>query len=564
MASRTVKVRLPAKFTATPHSQIQSYITSLVAFLSPYQWLLDIHAYDAIKVGFFTSTFPEEWRPLATDQFYNVDQLLDMTLEGRVNEEWPVSLKEFVRRAFELKLPRDVDEGEFEGGLTVENVVIDDLTTTAAEMSRKKLHEVDRFSNMITTLATRTNITRIIDVGAGQGYLTHRLSQQFPCIAVDFDTIQTSGAEKRGKRIKNTRVSKTRTAVGYGESNTKEVLYRTIRVNAGNLVSLCNEFGGGGGGGGGNTNEVVGENGQQELEPAKEAKEKERIMLVGLHACGDLSASSMLKAFRDAEDVAALAVVPCCFNLLTEPDNLDEDTLQHGEYGFPLSKTMINLCREHQFHLGHRGRNLGCQTFEKMDRAGTLSALSGHYKRSLLDAILWDMGVGPNADGKTDAATSTSTSDTTCACNTPSEPPTPTHSPNPSTTSTSQTQTPQQPRKFRLGRLPPEAYTGPFTTYALAAFTRLQIPNPPTLETLNQIISSPRYINAEKEITTVYLIRSVLARVVESLLLMDRVLFLMECEYEGVELDCGLLNLFDVNESPRNMVVLAEKKVKRK
>jgi hypothetical protein len=150
------------------------------------------------------------------------------------------------------------------------------------EMSRKKLYEVERLSQFILSITKsfqkRNNDITIIDVGAGQGYLTHVLSLHHPCIALDFDTIQTSGAENRLKQRKIT---------------TANVTHKTIHISAESLCALLKEL-------------------EQEKGP------DHVFVLVGLHSCGDLSSRAMIYPFMNTESCKALIVVPCCFNLLTE------------------------------------------------------------------------------------------------------------------------------------------------------------------------------------------------------------------------------------------------------
>ncbi|KAI8851234.1 hypothetical protein BC829DRAFT_129405 [Chytridium lagenaria] len=145
-------------------------------------------------------------------------------------------------------------------------------------------------------------------------------------------------------------------------------------------------------------------------------------LLVGLHACGDLSASTMLKTFSELNLVRGLVVVPCCYNLLTEPKSIED----RGEnYGFPLSSTVRALCNHHSLIFGHRGRNLACQTFDKFTDPQMRSSVQGHFRRALIDSILTDLGVKPQDLQKDQARRETDTEET---------------------------------ERFRIGKLPKEAY----------------------------------------------------------------------------------------------------------
>ena len=73
------------------------------------------------------------------------------------------------------------------------------------------------------------------------------------------------------------------------------------------------------------------------------------VVLSGLHACGDLSAT-MVRAFLECEEVKSLISIGCCYNLLSEQGN-DNNLHCHG---FPMSKGVANL----GIHLGRNGRDL--------------------------------------------------------------------------------------------------------------------------------------------------------------------------------------------------------------
>ncbi|KAI8851233.1 hypothetical protein BC829DRAFT_387640 [Chytridium lagenaria] len=97
------------------------------------------------------------------------------------------------------------------------------------------------------------------------------------------------------------------------------------------------------------------------------------------------------------------------------------------------------------------------------------------------------------------------------------------------------------------------------------AMAKLGLGDRITREEMEDIISSPRYAKTEKEVTTMIFVRSVLGRVIESFMLLDRYLYLhevserMEREGQGEHVRIRMLNLFDFRESPRNAVVIAEK-----
>ncbi|KAJ3353570.1 hypothetical protein HDU83_006648 [Entophlyctis luteolus] len=544
-----VGVRLPKPFCDNGADGIRAYIEALCALVAEFHWLTSVHAYDALTDDFFSRVWPEDWRCLALDPLFSLDHLLLMARDGIVQAEWPESLKRFVGRCRALALPRTVDPTEFAAGLSPSassgsfaeaeySAAASASTTSRAGMSRKKLHEVDRFAHVIlcamadaaggggggAAAAAKT----IIDVGAGQGYLTHRLAAAYPCVAVDFNDTQTRGSVTRGYNIKRGKLkdgagkaggppapSLSSDASQCAEPQRFPVVHKTIRITASTLIDLVRSL---------------------DAEAGESARE---FVLVGLHACGDLSASAMISAFKECSAVRMLAVVPCCFNLLSERDCRDEESGQghvcESDFGFPMSQQVSNLFKQHKLHFGHKTRNLACQTFDRFDDKGIESNLSGHYKRALLDAMLWYFNLEPpNVSSKSDD-------------NQPQQQQLEQGSPN------------KKQRKFRLGKLPEEILNAPeFTPYARAALERLGLGDKVTEQQIEEFVQQTRYRNARREVFVVHCVKSLLGRAVESLLLMDRFLALRALD-QGV-VDVAMLNIFDVDESPRNMVILARKR----
>ncbi|KAI8618080.1 methyltransferase domain-containing protein [Chytriomyces sp. MP71] len=357
-------------------------------------------------------------------------------------------------------------------------------------MSRKKLHEVSRLATLVLHTLEKSsyaNTTIVIDVGAGQGYLTHRLAAAHACIAVDFDEIQTVGSKTRGRELQRGRIKD-------ASAERHEILYRTMRINEAGLVGLVEELG-------------------------RESPEEWKYALVGLHACGDLSANTMLGAFRTSKAIKMLAVVPCCFNLITEPNGNDDASCNaSGQHGFPLSKHLTELCSAYP-----------CLS-------PLASSLHNHANRALLSALLLHFNL---ADETTEPTRGPAAENETRI-------PTPAGS----------------HHKFRLNGLDAATLEGPFVPYAMEALVRLGLAGRVTEEEVRAFSELPKYANAENEVFIVHCVRSLLSRVVESLLLMDRALFLQEMEEDergGDGMQWDMLNLFDLDVSPRNMVFVASK-----
>ncbi|KAI9331672.1 methyltransferase domain-containing protein [Zopfochytrium polystomum] len=466
-------LRLPPAF-----SNVESLVDHAVRFLAPYEWLFSAHAYDVLTQDVFRNHWPEEWRPIAEPTSFNLDNLVALVQGGPIPKHWPDSLQQFISTARSLTLPRNVDSSDFglETPFPQDTEDEESEALRLAEMNRKKFHEVRRFADIVLAQARASGITKIVDVGAGQGYLTHRLAAHYPCVALDHSETQAAGSKAR-----NDRLGRRRPAADDARPN---IAYKVLEVNESALLDVINDI-------------------------AAEGDGSDKLMLVGLHACGDLSASVMLKSFVSSGYVQSLAVVPCCYNLLTEA-NGDESA------GFPLSSLVRRLVREQNLRFGHTGRNLGCQTYAGFERAEVVPVLSGLVKRCVLDSILTDAGVESSEGGA-----------------------------------------PAARRKFRLGRLDPQAYSGTILDYLTAATKRMKLEDRLGAEALSTMLGAGKYRNCERELLSVFAVRNILSQVIETLLLADRYLFL---QAEGSVSSCALLNLFDATKSPRNMVLMGTKR----
>ncbi|KAJ3191478.1 hypothetical protein HK101_007678 [Irineochytrium annulatum] len=569
-SSKSPSVRLPSDWTSP-----ESYAAAVVEFLPRFQWLWSLHAYDVLRDDFFTTTFPEDWRFLAgdlsvdadRDNGYDLDALIGLA-RGVVKESWPESLKEYVRMCGRMTLPRDFDGGEWEGLLTEEmGRGIDISDTTNAAMSKKKLHEVERLTRLVLEVARRSGADAIVDVGAGQGYLTHRLAEALPVIALDFNEIQTVGSKERGEMLERNKERKVK-AKGKGKGKrkgkapaaaqdatqeadgeviadvdaapaddagtgatstaaTSNITYFTDFINTDKLSTLLDRL-------------ASLPQSHTSTTNTTASSPQRRLLLVGLHACGDLSSTTMLHAYAHTPSVVGLVVVPCCYNLLTEPcacpgpapspsTSSNECAAPASAPGFPLSSHVSRLCTSHNVTLGHRGRNLACQTLTRFSTPQLLDALQGHHRRSLLDAILPALNLTPT------------------------------------TAKTVKVQAPDGSTytRFKVGRLSKKAYEGGIVEYMMEALPRLGCEGVKE-EDVRAVAESARFRGAERKVAVVFFVRSLLAGVVEGLLLVDRLIYLHERETEGDwgpkgGMESRLLNLFDFQESPRNMVLVSEK-----
>ncbi|KJA14311.1 hypothetical protein HYPSUDRAFT_49294 [Hypholoma sublateritium FD-334 SS-4] len=168
------------------------------------------------------------------------------------------------------------------------------LSIVAAQgMSPKKAHEVARMAALVAGLAPALGAAlRIVDVGAGQGYLTRALKTRLPAariLALDADAAQTAGARRYEARL-----------LPHADP---PIVHRTVLVEPGPLLAAVDAW--------------------LADDPADA---QAPVLFVALHACGSLT-PDILRAFAAARTApraawapAGVVAVGCCYNLMDPAD----------------------------------------------------------------------------------------------------------------------------------------------------------------------------------------------------------------------------------------------------
>ncbi|KAJ9584028.1 hypothetical protein L9F63_021632 [Diploptera punctata] len=245
-------------------------------------------------------------------------------------------------------------------------------------MTHKKMHEVEVMGNVVSALEHVTEASHIVDVGGGKGYLSSFLSlyHGLRVLGVDSSQVNTHGAIKRTRKLERVWTGLCRRADMLkqgdapprrgkhwkshgpeenqkGMSEEKEILYRQVT-----------EF--------------------QQFE----TDNCERLGIVGLHTCGDL-ASSCLRIFCERPEFTFLCNVGCCYHLMEEKhcrnpfwDDVDLSSAAKS-YGFPMSQFLNNK----EFFLGRNARMLAAQSLDRMGEQQEAQTESLYF-RALLQVLL--------------------------------------------------------------------------------------------------------------------------------------------------------------------------------
>ncbi|KAJ2880435.1 hypothetical protein H4R27_004722 [Coemansia aciculifera] len=334
-------------------SSASEYAAEVKRVYSPYAFLAQMHIVDFLVRPHWES-LDVEWRDYFMSDEFDISKLIPLATHGQTDAACPSSLREFVGKMFSLQFPRQRigDQGTSEERELVLKYFVDG-------MSEKKREEVVDLAALVGHVARDTGSGLVVDVGAGQGYLSRVVAYgraDAPrVLAVDFAEGQKRGAEVHQRRTVKRLQGKRATAEGYQGPRDIEsrLVHRVLRVdleNAGELATAAQEEAGGG-----------------------------RWMLCGLHACGDLS-SSVLKTFAES-DAVAVVVVPCCYNHITEGQGA----------GFPMSSEL------HGVQFGINALKTACQATVRWEsrEQDTMAGFQRNYFRALLHYLMVTMGQLP-------------------------------------------------------------------------------------------------------------------------------------------------------------------------
>ncbi|KAJ1777216.1 hypothetical protein LPJ54_002557 [Coemansia sp. RSA 1824] len=341
-----VEIQLPEGFAT-----VAEYAAEIKHVYKQYAHLPNMHIVDFFVTGFW-QTLPREWQEYFEASNFELSSLLSLASTGQLDQRAPESLHSYVRAMFHLRL-------NYHGSPPTDQIEKEnhqqELWYFLDSMSPKKKIEVAELSQLVANVASESKCSLVVDVGAGQGYLSRVLaysSTGLPVLAVDSSPKQQRGAESMQRRTIKRLQGPRAAANGFKwDSERAARLEHTVMH-----VSL--------------------DNASQLAEAAHATAPDARWMLCGLHACGDLS-SAVLKAFAES-DATAVVLVPCCYNHISE-------TSQEGSVvGFPLSLGM------HGTWLGQNALKTACQATSRWDASpeATLAAFRRNYFRSLLHFLM--------------------------------------------------------------------------------------------------------------------------------------------------------------------------------
>ena len=574
----------------------QEFVESLLSFVTSselFQTLCGgIHLLDFLTVepNYYCTVLPLEWREWF--DLHDVDALLDFFLreDQKVLEDlkysilnhenstlpefgaslWrglrapPASLLDYVLAIRKHSLNRGFAASD---SRSVSSTI---PRQVAVGMKPKKIHEVWNFSRYIEQLTDSLaesnghQVSHIIDYGSGQNYLGRTLASPPHCKSVialesrqhNIDGAKTmdvtaklvekerqmrnkkqyrSGIEQTGLPSEPSSSSTCASDIvgeARGQAKVGNVEYIETMIEDGDLSKVTQTM-------------------RSHLLPSSQADLN--FLVVSLHSCGNLMHHGIRSLVQNAS-VKAVAMVGCCYNLVTErlgpptsklpslrPPNerLEKTSNEHDPQGFPMSERLATY--EHQGGRGLRlnitARMMACQAPQNWTPGECESFFTRHFYRALLQRMFMDRGlVDQPHEAKSESQSRSQPDDCTGTHN-----------------------------AITIGSLRKACYQS-FTAYVRGAVRKLTEDlseghrfAEATKELTDEDVESyeSRYTDEKKHLCIVWSLMAFSATVVESTMVVDRWLYLKE--QQEVK-DCWVETVFDYGQSPRNLVIVGIKR----
>lgn len=442
----------------------------------------------------------------------------------------------------------------------------------AVGMKTKKIHEVENFAKYIDnlssdiTLTTCHRITHLVDFGSGQNYLGRALASQpydQHVIAIESKPHNIDGAKHMDVTAKlatkevvmrNKKEFRKGTQRNKNELNTIQpnqvgdahppksssqfrppAIRQTQDENGGSIQYI----------------ELLIQHGDISM-IADQIPGDAQLMVVSLHSCGNLLHHGVRSLILNSS-VKAIAMVGCCYNLVTErlgPPTyklprmrssslrLDQTSSACDPDGFPMSERLAQF--EHHHDKGVRfnitARMMAVQAPHNWTLVDCESFFTRHFYRALLQRIFLDRGVVGQ----------------------------PTHVDD--TTAVSPRGWTGDGEAILIGSLRKSCYDS-FIAYVRGALAKLNDSNTKNGHRIANCMSGltdddiasyeTTYQAQKKELSLIWSLMAFSAGVVESVIVVDRWLFLKEQKEVA---DCWVEAVFDYKQSPRNLVVVGVKR----
>jgi hypothetical protein len=591
----------------------ESYVSSLLDFCAAstiFQTLCGgVHILDFFtrEPSLYHTVIPPEWRSwlLARESMDLLDLLMRDDISKPRTDSPPESLLKYIKEIRKHSLSRNLPLRNGKEGKLPRHV--------AVGMIPKKIHEVGNFADYVVRVADDVSstsgqeITHFVDFGSGQNYLGRTLASppyNKHIIAVESKELNINGAksmdvlagvaerekvmrnkklyrqqqdsmtpaellkDKAARRIAkplkppqegtaDLRPSKDLATIYTPAEGKGYIQYVENIVHDGDLSSVVEQIEKMKAAAPSGELQVL--NGDVEKSQLEEeiideiSKDEEiRLMAISIHSCGNLSHHGIRSLLLNPS-VHAIAIVGCCYNLMTErlgpptyklpllrpnlrainAPRLTREAAACDPHGFPMSQR-IGTYNGEGLRLNITARMMAVQAPQNWTEKESDVFFTRHFYRALLQKVFLDYGVVTKMKHEDEGEESGFES---------TEP-------------------------VIIGSLRKGCYNS-FREYVRGALEKLsgdpeRCARIQLHEKMGQITDeevegyAKRFEGMKKELSVTWSLMAFSAGVVESLIVVDRWLFLRE--HPDLVKDCWVETVFDYQQSPRNLVVVGIKR----
>jgi hypothetical protein len=585
------------------------YVSSLLDFCAAstiFQTLCGgVHILDFFtrEPSLYHTVIPEEWRSwlMASRSMDLLDLLMRNDLDQPRTDDPPETLLKYIREIRKHSLRRNVSPRNRKDASLPRHI--------AVGMIPKKIHEVGNFADYVVRVAddvsakSGNEITHFVDFGSGQNYLGRTLASppyNKHIVAMESKELNINGAKsmdvlagvaKREKVMRNKKlfrqqqdsmtpaellkdkalriVAKPRKAPPPNVADLRPskdlttkgkgyIQYVKNIVQDGDLSNIVEQIEKMKGAAPSGNPQVV--NGDSEIlklpEVIDEISKNEdiRLMAISIHSCGNLSHHGIRSLLLNPSG-PAIAIVGCCYNLMTErlgpptyklpllrpnlrainAPRVTREASACDPHGFPMSER-IGTYNENGIRLNITARMMAVQAPQNWTEKESDAFFTRHFYRALLQKVFLDYGVVSKMKQEINVE------EENCLESLESTEP------------------------VIIGSLRKGCYSS-FKSYVRGALEKLSADSERGTrvhEKMRNITDEEieeyahRYEGMKKELSVTWSLMAFSAGVVESLIVVDRWLFLRE--YPNLVKECWVEAVFDYQQSPRNLVVVGIKR----
>ncbi|TPP59679.1 hypothetical protein FGIG_08732 [Fasciola gigantica] len=208
-------------------------------------------------------------------------------------------------------------------------------------LTPKKLHEIDRHSLVIYTLADAIETEKktaplVIDIGSGQGHLSRKLSLYHGLRVLNLEVNETHvrKASQFDEKTKSYLRKKIRTASSPSDHPNPEAVLRSPVSLSKRITNSTSSS---------ELSNLISRSEAKGLLPNTSSNQPYSpplVLLNGLHACGDLS-TTVLRLFTEMDRACCAITVGCCYMKITATEIEDELTNIRGTRRCPQSSQQL-------------------------------------------------------------------------------------------------------------------------------------------------------------------------------------------------------------------------------